>query len=144
MARDGGRILALDIGERRIGLAVSDALGWTAQGLPTLERRNRTADLEALAALIRQHDVGLVITGNPLRLSGEESAGSRQAAALAGQLERRAGVKVRLWDERLTTREASRVLRSSGVSIARRAKAVDRVSAVLLLQSYLDCQEKLS
>ena len=138
MAARTDRVLALDLGARRIGLAVSDELGWTAQGLPTLVRKNTQTDLEALADLIRRYDVGLVIAGNPLRLSGAESAGSRQAAKFAGQLQRRTGVEVRLWDERLTTREASRVLRSSGISIAKRAKAVDRVSAVLLLASYLD------
>jgi len=133
-------VLALDIGARRIGLALSDELGWTAQGLPTLERRNKEADLAALVNLIRERGVGLAIAGNPLRLSGEESDGSRQAARFADQLSRRAGIEVRLWDERLTTREASRVLRSSGISIAKRAKAVDRVSAVLLLQNFLDHQ----
>ncbi|MBI3664916.1 MAG: Holliday junction resolvase RuvX [Acidobacteria bacterium] len=121
-----------------MGLALSDELGWTAQGLPTLERKNKQADLEALAALIRQHGVRLVIAGNPVRLSGAESAGSRAAAAFAEQLRRRTGLEVRLWDERLTTREASRVLRSSGISIAKRARAVDRLAAVLLLESYLD------
>ncbi len=133
-----GRILALDLGARRIGLAVSDPLGWTAQGLPTLERRNKATDLAALAKLIRELGVTMVLAGNPLRLSGAEGPGSRQAAAFAEQLRRHTGVEVRLWDERLTTREASRVLRESGVSIAKRARAVDRMSAVLLLQNYLD------
>lgn len=133
-----GRILAIDLGARRIGLALSDELGWTAQGLPTIERRNRQADLDALAGLISRHTVRLVIAGNPLRLSGEAGAGSREAALFAERLQRRTGVEVRLWDERLTTRQASRVLRSSGVSIAKRAKAIDRLSAVLLLQNYLD------
>ena len=133
-----GRVLALDLGARRIGLAMSDEMGWTAQGLPTLVRKNTRSDLEALAELIREHQVTLVITGNPLRMSGEESAGSRDAGRFAEQLRRRTGVEVRLWDERLTTRQASRVLRESGISIAKRAQAVDRLSAVLLLESYLD------
>jgi putative Holliday junction resolvase len=131
-------VLALDLGLRRIGLALSDELGITAQGLPTLQRRNKKSDIEALAALIRQHRVSLVIAGNPLRLSGAESAGTREAAAWVEAIRRRAGVQVRLWDERLTTREASHVLRSSGISIAKRARAIDRLSAVLLLQSFLD------
>src|SRR6059036_683174 len=128
MAEENGRVLALDLGARRIGLAMSDELGWTAQGLPTLERKNTRADLEALATLIREHNVRLVIAGNPLRMSGAESQGSRGAAKFAEQLHRRTGVEVRLWDERLTTSEASRVLRSSGISIAKRAQAVDRLS----------------
>jgi len=138
VSQPGGRILALDLGERRIGLAVSDELGWTAQGLPTLERRNNRLDLEALVELIRARGVGLVIVGNPLQMSGEDSPGSRRAAEFAQRIGRAAGVPVELWDERLTTREASRVLRSSGASIAKRARAVDRLSAVLLLEDYLD------
>ena len=132
------RILALDLGARRIGLAVSDELGITAQGLPTLERKNLRADLDALSHTIEEYGVRLVIAGNPLRMSGEASAGSALAATFAERLRARAGVDVRLWDERLTTREASRVLRESGLSIAKRARAVDRLSAVLLLASYLD------
>ncbi len=133
-----GRVLALDLGARRIGLAVSDELGWTAQGLPTLARKNMQADLEALATLIREREVERVIVGNPLRMSGAESTGSQQAASFAEKLRRRTGVEVEMWDERLTTRQASRVLRESGISIEKRAKAVDRLSAVLLLESYLD------
>ena len=135
-----GRVLALDLGARRIGLAFSDELGITAQGAPALERKNVKADLEALDRLIREHDVRLVILGNPLRMSGAESTGSQQSARFAEQLHRRTGVEVRLWDERLTTREASRVLRDSGISQAKRARAVDRLAAVLLLESFLDHQ----
>ena len=133
-------MLALDLGARRIVLAFSDELGITAQGAPTLERKNVKADLEALDRLIREHDVRLVILGNPLRMSGAESTGSHQSTRFAQQLHRRTGVEVRLWDERLTTREASRVLRDSGISQAKRARAVDRLAAVLLLESFLDHQ----
>ncbi len=133
-----GRILALDLGARRIGLAVSDELGITAQGLPTLQRRNLRADLEALAALLGDYGVTLVLVGNPLHMSGRESAGTALALEFAGKLRARTGVEVRMWDERLTTREASRVLAESGVSLAKRSRAVDRLSAVLLLESYLD------
>src|SRR5713226_1345511 len=122
MTTGSGRILALDLGARRIGLALSDELGWTAQGLPTLGRRNTQSDLESLAKLIREREVERLIVGNPLRLSGAESTGSQQAARFAGKLRRRTGVEVELWDERLTTREASRVLRQSGISIEKRAK----------------------
>lgn len=138
MPAASGRILALDVGARRIGLALSDELGWTAQGLPTLVRKNVRTDLDALAEIIRRHGVKLVIAGNPLHMSGSESAGSERVAKFAEQLRRRAGVEVRMVDERLTTRQASRVLRESGISIEKRARAVDRLSAVLLLESYLD------
>lgn len=132
------RILALDIGTRRIGLAVSDELGITAQGLPTLQRTNLRADLDRLSQLIQQYGVNLVLAGNPLHMSGHDSPGTTRAVEFTDLLRARTGVEIRLWDERLTTREASRVLRDSGISIQKRAQAVDRLSAVILLESYLD------
>ncbi len=132
------RILALDIGTRRIGLAVSDELGITAQGLPTLQRTNLRADLDVLSQLIQQYSVHLVLAGNPLHMSGHDSPGTARAVEFTALLRARTGVEIRLWDERLTTREASRVLRDSGISIQKRAQAVDRLSAVILLKSYLD------
>ncbi|HJT87072.1 MAG TPA: Holliday junction resolvase RuvX [Bryobacteraceae bacterium] len=132
------RILALDLGKRRIGLAVSDPLGITAQGLPNLERTNKRADLELLAGLAREKDVGLILMGNPVNMGGGEGRQSAWVREFAGALERRTGLPIRFWDERLTTVEAHRVLRESGISIEKRAAAVDRLSAVILLQSYLD------
>ncbi len=137
-----GRVLALDLGKRRIGLAISDELGITAQGLPTLERRNKRADLAALATLIREHRVTQLLMGNPLHMSGNEGRQSAWVQEFARALEQHSGIPVRLWDERLTTVEASRVLRQSGISIEKRAAAVDRLSAVILLQSYLDSGER--
>jgi putative Holliday junction resolvase len=132
------RVLALDLGSRRMGLAISDDLGWTAQGLATLERKTLRADLDALAALAAQRQVRRIVVGNPLHMSGDESPGSRAAASFARKLQRRTGLPVELWDERLTSHEASVVLRASGLSIAKRARAVDRLAAVLLLSSYLE------
>jgi len=137
-----GRVLALDLGKRRIGLAVSDALGITAQGLATLERRNKRADLAALDRLIREYGVTQLLMGNPLHMSGAAGRQSEWVQEFASALEKHTGVRVRLWDERLTTVEASRVLRESGISIEKRAAAVDRLSAVILLQSYLDSGER--
>ena len=133
-----GRILALDLGKRRIGLAISDELGITAQGLSTLERRNKRTDLAVLGALVRERGVTQIVMGNPLHMSGAAGRQSQWAQEFAGALEQYTGIPVRLWDERLTTVEASRVLRQSGISIEKRAAAVDRLSAVILLQSYLD------
>jgi putative Holliday junction resolvase len=132
------RILALDLGKKRIGMAISDPLGITAQGLPNLDRTNKRADLEALGALIREREVGLVLMGNPVNMRGSEGRQSNWVREFAGDIETRLGVPVRLWDERLTSVEAGRVLRASGISIEKRAAAVDRLSAVILLQSYLD------
>ena len=132
------RILALDLGKKRIGMAISDPLGLTAQGLPNLERTTKRADLAALAREVAEREVALVLIGNPLHMSGAEGRQSEWVREFAGALAERAGCPVRLWDERLTTVEASRVLRASGISIRKRARAVDRLSAVILLQSYLD------
>jgi putative Holliday junction resolvase len=133
-----GRILALDLGKKRIGLAISDEMGITAQGLATLERRNKRTDLAALGSLMRERGVTRVLMGNPLHMSGAAGRQSEWVREFASALERYTGIGVQLWDERLTTVEASRVLRESGISIEKRAAAVDRLSAVILLQSYLD------
>lgn len=138
-----GRILALDLGRRRIGLAVSDPLRLTAQGLPTLERKNKRTDLEALRRIADEQDASLLLVGHPLHLSGRAGAQAENAALFAGELRRQLGREVVLWDERLTTAEAQRVLRQAGVSIEKRAAAVDRMAAVILLQSYLD-HERMS
>ncbi len=132
------RILALDVGRRRIGIAVSDPLGITAQGLPNLERTRKRDDLDALARLAAEHQAGLILVGNPINMSGSEGRQSAWVREFAEAVERRTGIPVKLWDERLTTVEASRVLRASGIGIEKRAAAVDRLSAVILLQSYLD------
>ncbi len=132
------RILALDLGKRRIGLAISDPLGITAQGLPNLERRNKRTDLDSLARMASDRGVELFLLGNPLNMSGREGRQSAWVREFAGALEKRTGLPVKLWDERLTSVEAGRVLRESGIGIEKRAAAVDRLSAVILLQSYLD------
>jgi putative Holliday junction resolvase len=132
------RILALDLGKKRIGLAISDPLGITAQGLPNLVRVRKRADLAALEQLVRERQVGLILMGNPINMRGDEGRQSGWVREFAQALEERTGLPVKLWDERLTSVEAGRVLRSSGISIEKRAAAVDRLSAVILLQSYLD------
>ena len=133
-----GRILALDLGTKRIGLAVSDELGITAQGLDTLVRRNKRTDLAAIARLIREKNVGLILLGNPLHMNGDAGRQAQWAGEFAEELRAYTGIEVRLWDERLTSREASRVLRGSGIATDKRAAAVDRLSAVILLQSFMD------
>ena len=133
-----GRTLAIDFGLKRIGLAVSDALGLTAQGLPSLERTGRQDDLRHIRQLADDHSVELVLVGNPLSQTGEETAMGRRVAGFAEKLRQRLNCPVELWDERLTSAEAGRMLRSSGISIEKRRGAADRVAATLLLQSYLD------
>ena len=133
-----GRILALDVGKKRIGLAVSDGLGITAQGLPTLHRTRIRDDLDYLDAVCREYEVQLLLVGQPLHMSGSESRQGAYTKEFAERLAERTGLPVKHLDERLTTVQAERVLRESGISIEKRAKAVDRLAAVLLLQSFLD------
>ncbi len=138
MTTEKPRILALDLGRKRIGLAISDPLRITAQGLPNLERTNKRTDLAALDALVKQREVGMLLMGNPINMRGAEGRQSQWVREFAAALEAHTRVPVKLWDERLTSVEAGRVLRESGISIEKRAAAVDRLSAVILLQSYLD------
>ena len=135
------RILAIDFGTKRMGLAVSDALGMTAQGLPTLERTRIADDLERLRSLVEEYSVERVLVGNPIGHSGGETSMSQLVAEFAEKLRRRLPCPVELRDERLTSVEANRTMRDAGLSIGKRQRAVDRVSAVLLLQSYLDYLE---
>jgi putative Holliday junction resolvase len=135
-----GRILALDLGKKRIGLALSDPLGITAQGLPTLQRVNIRTDLAALDRLATEYDVGLILLGLPLHMSGDEGRQSGYAREFGERLAEWTGREVRLWDERLTTVEAQRVLKSSGISTQKRARAVDQLSAQILLDSFLNLE----
>jgi putative Holliday junction resolvase len=127
------RTLGIDYGERRVGLAVSDELGITAQGLETFDRKSGDL-LEHLARLFEQYDIDEVVLGHPLSMSGRANVTSRAVEAMAAGIRVRFGVGVVLWDERLTSEEARRLLRGR----KRDKKTVDRVAAVLILQGFLD------
>ena len=132
------RVLALDVGSKRIGVAVSDALGITAQGLETIQRQNKRRDWEALDAVVKKYDVGEIVVGLPLRLSGAEGTQSEKMRSFADELRTKFGLTVHLWDERWTSTEANRLLRQTNLSTEKRGKAVDRMAAVLILQSWLE------
>jgi putative holliday junction resolvase len=132
------RILALDLGKKRVGLALSDELGITAQGLPTLERRNKRSDFSALAAIVRDNHVRSIVLGLPLHMNGAEGSQADWVRTFAGELEAYVGIPVHLRDERWTSRQAERVLMGSGIRHGDRKAAIDRLSAVILLQDYLD------
>lgn len=132
------RIMSVDFGLRRIGLAVSDALGITAQGLPTLQRTSIRKDIEHIRALVEEYSVEKIVVGNPIGHTGKATSMSRHAEDFAKKLQNRVKCPVEMWDERLTSVEANRMLKTAGLSINKRQQAVDRVSAVLLLQNYLD------
>jgi putative Holliday junction resolvase len=140
-----GRILALDLGEVRIGLAVSDPLGITANPLEPLECAGKRSDLDRLARLVQDREVVKVIVGLPLLLSGEEGQGAVAARRFATRLRERLGdVAVELWDERLTTVQAERTLISAQVKRRKRRKVVDGFAAVLILENYLESRSTAS
>ena len=138
LAPFGGRLLGLDVGSKTIGMAVSDPLGITAQGLQTLRRKNKRTDFGWLENVIREYQVAEIIVGYPLRMSGLEGIQSEKMQVFAAELRKRFGLPVHLWDERLTSVEANRVLRESEMSIKRRGEVVDRLAAVLILQAFME------
>jgi putative holliday junction resolvase len=134
------RILGFDVGDRRIGLAISDPLGYTAQPLFTLHRTNRRADMKWLARVLRKHAVTEAVVGNPLYMSGDQSPQAAKAQAFAEELRTEFGLTVHLWDERLTTTQAHRHLDEAGHAAMGRKGIIDQVAAVLILQSFLEAR----
>ena len=132
-----GRVLGLDLGQARIGVAVSDPKRRLAVPVGTI-RTGAPADLKAIARLVGEKDVALVVVGHPLRLSGERGPEARNAERFAEALRAGLPVPVVLWDERLTTVEANRALKEAGARGRDRRRAVDRSAATIILQSYLD------
>lgn len=135
--------IGLDVGEKTIGIAISDALGWTAQGLTTLrwnERDFETAK-EPLGEVIRDHDVTEAVVGFPKNMNGTVGPRGEASQKFAAWLEEDFNLKTILWDERLTTMAAERVLLDADVSRKKRKKVIDKMAAVMILQSYLDSQQ---
>ena len=121
-------------------MAVSDLLGITAQGIDTLQRRNKRTDFQQLAKVIRNYNIAEIVVGLPLRLSGSKSAQTEKVTAFADELHSRFALPVHLWDERLTSVQANRLMREADLSIEKRAASVDRMAAVLILQSFMDAR----
>jgi putative Holliday junction resolvase len=132
------RIMAIDFGARRIGLAVTDELGMTAQGLPTLHRTNKRNDFDQLRRTIKQFAVGEIVLGLPLRMSGEAGIQAEKVEAFADELRARFKLPVHLFDERLTSVEANRVLDETEMGDRRRKEVVDQLAAVLILQAFME------
>jgi putative Holliday junction resolvase len=137
------RYLGLDVGAKRIGVAVSDELGLTAQPVLTLERkRNPRDDLRSLARLARRFGVTGIVIGRPLHMSGESSPRSIKTEGFAAEIGELTGLAIHLWDERLTTHEAHRILYEAGRERQRHREVVDQVAATLILQSFLESREQ--
>ena len=133
------RFLGLDIGNRRIGVAVSDELGLTAQPVLTLERRrNRRDDLRSLARLARRYGVAGIVVGDPIQLDGAEGSQAAKTRAFAAELGEISGLPIHLRDERLTTHQAHHLLYEAGHARQQHRRVVDQVAATLILQGFLD------
>ena len=132
------RVLGLDLGDRRIGIAISDETGTVAQGRGVYPRRGSKEDLSYLAELCRQEGVERIVVGLPLNMDGSEGDQARKARAFAQALAVETGLPVELLDERLTTVEADRVLRKAGLRERKRRGVRDELAAVLILQAWLD------
>lgn len=136
--------MALDVGEKTVGVAISDELGITAQGLTTVRRSRIRADLQALSEIAQAHEVGQLIVGLPLNMNGTEGPRARASRQLGDALANHLKVPAEYWDERLTTVAAQRALLEANVSRQKRKQVVDRLAATLILQSWLDHQNPRS
>jgi putative holliday junction resolvase len=136
------RILALDLGEKRIGVALSDALGLTAQGLTVLSRQNLQQDLEQVIALTKKHEVQEIVIGLPRHMDGRLGEKAEEVLHWAKELEERLSLPVHTVDERLTTIQAERVLLEADVSRRKRRQVIDKMAAGLILQSFLDSRNQ--
>jgi putative holliday junction resolvase len=132
------RILGLDYGEKRIGVAICDELGLTAQGMPTIIRKNKKHDWEILAGLISSYKVEKIVIGYPVRLDGSEGIQCEKVNRFTSLLEATFFLPVVKWPETLSTKEAEEILINSGVRWEKRKKMVDKLAACIILQGYLD------
>ncbi len=138
------RILGLDVGTKRIGLSVSDGLGLSAHGLPTLERKNLKEDVRRLREIIAEYEVHKLVVGLPRNMDGSLGPQAELTLGFAEKLKNKLKVDIVTWDERLTSQAAERVLLEADMSRAKRRKKIDQVAAVLILQGYLDSNQGLN
>ena len=137
-----GRVMALDVGKVRIGVALSDGLGLTAQPLLTVWRKTRGEDLGSLLRLIRKHEVTEIVVGNPLHMSGDLSPWAAKVQEFAGELRNRCGIPVQLWDERLSSLAAHEILDEAGYDKRGRKFVIDQVAAVVILRDWMESQDQ--
>ena len=132
------KILGLDVGDSSIGVAVSDSLGWTAQGLTTIKRKNLQQDLHSLKRLIQKYGVSEIVVGVPLKMNGKADVQTRKTLHFMQSLKERLQLPIYSWDERFSTVAASKLLELGNVKHKKRAKLIDKVAATIILQGYLD------
>lgn len=133
------RILGLDLGDKRIGVALSDPMGWTAQGLEVIPAAGGAkSDIKKIKEIAQKYEVEKVVVGLPLNMDGSPGPRAEKARAFAGRLAGVLGLPVETWDERLTTAEAERLLIEADMKRSKRRQVIDKMAAVLILQNYLD------
>ncbi|WP_026583773.1 Holliday junction resolvase RuvX [Bacillus sp. J33] len=136
------RIMGLDVGSKTVGVALSDALGWTAQGLETIKinEEEKKFGFERIGEIIKEHEVSKIVVGLPKNMNGTIGPRGEASKFYASELEKRFGLPVVLWDERLSTMAAERVLLEADVSRKKRKKVIDKMAAVMILQGFLNSQ----
>lgn len=132
------RYLALDIGTKRIGVAISDPLNITAQGLGTIEQKNQKDTLDRIRSFFEKYEIGKIIVGLPLNMNGEKGDSAKSAEEFARLVEEELSIPVELVDERLTTMQGEKLLLEADISRKKRKNSIDRIAAQLILQAYLD------
>ena len=136
------RVLGLDYGDKRIGVAVCDEMGFTAQGLQTIIRKNKKHDWAILENLVKKYEIEKIVIGYPLKLDGSEGIQCEKVNRFSLMLEKAFAIPVIKWQETLSTKEAEEILMNSGIRWEKRKKMVDKLAACLILQSYLDSNSK--
>lgn len=134
------RILGLDVGEKTIGVAASDVMGWTAQGITVIRRSTLEQDFAELRAIVKEYDVDKFVVGMPRRTDGSYGSEAEKVRSFGEELEREFELPVEYWDERFSTAAAERILLEGDVSRAKRRRVIDKVAAAVILQAYLDRQ----
>ncbi len=135
------KILALDVGEKRIGTAMSDELGWTAQPLTTLTRSSLEKDLDAIDRLIKEYQIQKIVIGLPISLSGKITPQTQKVLDFTDRCKLKWTLPIETWDESLTTKSAEKTLLEANVSRKKRKKVIDKIAAVFILKSYLEAHE---
>jgi putative Holliday junction resolvase len=136
------RVLGIDVGDKRIGIAVTDPLQITAQGVMTLRRKTRDDDLQAFRELVEKYDLKKIVAGLPLNMDGSESAQTRKTQNFCQFIKKRIDIEIIYIDERLTSSWSEKILIEGNVSRKNRKKFIDTLSAQMILQSYMDRKDK--
>lgn len=134
--------MGLDVGDKTIGVAVSDELGWTAQGVETIKRQSKEKDFARLQELIAQYQVEAIVVGLPKNMNGTIGPRAEMCQSFGKLLQEKTSLPVHMWDERLTTMAAERMLISADVSRQKRKTVIDKMAATLILQGYLDAKSR--